>query len=383
MTMGDDRDAGGHSVHHTVEHHIISLGLQGGGAHGAYSWGVLDALLEDGRFDFDGISGTSAGAMNAVVLANGLMTGGKIGAQKALEAFWQSVAAVVPMDLSMPVGGGEGVALLPAAKMMLNWTQYFSPYQMNPLNFNPLRKLLNVQVDFGGLRKHCPVRLFIAATNAKTGKLKLFRDAEITVDAVLASACLPMLHQAIEIDGESYWDGGYSANPAVFPLFDECESRDILLVLLAPKSYGEVPRTVEEIRARTLEFAFNTSLLREMLLFAHVLDYNHDRGERTASVGSGKRWFGSCGLLRLLGRSQQEMAELPGLERQMLETRFHLIEADDLWQQFGSATKLAADWSFLKKLHDIGHENARAWLKRHGDQVGKKTSFDLVARFGS
>ncbi|MDR2688905.1 MAG: patatin-like phospholipase family protein [Azoarcus sp.] len=354
----------------------ISLGLQGGGAHGAFSWGVLDALLEDGRYDFDGISGTSAGAMNAIVMANGLMTGGKIGAIKALKAFWQGVAASVPLDLSMPVDGGEGVALLPTTKMLLSWTQYFSPYQMNPLNFNPLRKLLDVQVDFGGLRKHSPVRLFIAATNAKTGKLRLFRHPEINADTIVASACLPMIHQAVVIDGEPYWDGGYSANPAVFPLFNECESRDIMLILLAPQDYGEMPRTAEEIRARTLEFAFNTSLLREMLLFAHVLNYGNDN-ERTQ-----KKEDSGWSLLRLLGRSRQEMATLPSLERQMLETRFHLIEAEDLLRQFGSATKIAADWSFLKKLHDIGYEKTQTWLAEHGDQVGKETSFDLIARFG-
>jgi NTE family protein len=373
--MSVEGSTGGNATQHT-----LNLGLQGGGAHGAYSWGVLDALLEDERFNFEGVSGTSAGAMNAVVLANGLMTGGKPGARKALDAFWQAVAGAVPMDLSMPVGE-DGVALRPTTKAMFNWTQYFSPYQMNPLNFNPLRKLLDVQVDFKGLRKHSPVRLFIAATNATTGKLRLFRNPEITSDAVLASACLPMLQQAIEIDGESYWDGGYSANPAVFPLFNECEARDILLVLLAPQSYGDVPRTVEEIRARTLEFAFNAGVLREMLLFAHVLDHSHEREAHPSGENGSKSW--SSGLLRLLGRSQKELAELPGLERQMLETRFHLIEAEGLWHQYGSATKLVADWSFLKKLHDIGYANAQTWLAQHGDQVGKEASVDVVARFGS
>jgi NTE family protein len=354
----------------------INLGLQGGGAHGAYSWGVLDALLEDGRFDFDGISGTSAGAMNAVVLADGLMKGGKEGARQALAEFWRAVADSVPLDLSMPVAGGKGVALLPTTRLMLNWTQYFSPYQINPLNFNPLHKLLAARVDFDGLRAHSPVRLFLAATHANTGKLRLFRTPEVSIDAVLASACLPMLNQAILIDGEPYWDGGYAANPAVFPLFNECESRDILLILLAPPVYGETPRTVEEIRARTLEFAFNTSLLREMLLFTHVLDYSHDHAPPEAEK---KRWMGGRSLLRLLGRTQNGLS---GIERQMVETRFHLIEAESLLRQFGSATKIAADWSFLKKLRDIGYEKAKDWLEAHGNQVGKETSFDLVKRFG-
>ena len=353
---------------------VINLGLQGGGAHGAYSWGVLDRLLEDGRFDFEGISGTSAGAMNGVVLADGLMRGGRDGARQALAEFWRAIADSVPLELSVPVAGGEGVALLPATRFMLNWTQYLSPYQLNPLNFTPLRKLLQERVDFAGLARHSPVRLFLAATNANTGKLRLFRNGELSVDAVLASACLPMLHHAIEIDGEPYWDGGYAANPAVFPLFYECSARDILLILLAPPVYGETPRTVEEIRARTLELAFNTSLLREMLLFANVINYSRSHADEAAAG-----WMGSRSLQRLLGRARHEPS---GFERHMLKTRFHLIEAQDLLRQFGSATKVAADWPFLKKLHDIGYEEASHWLTAHGPQVGKETSFDLIGRFG-
>ena len=330
----------------------INLALQGGGAHGAYSWGVLDCLLQDGRFGFDGISGTSAGAMNALVLADGLMQGGREGARQALAEFWRDIATSVPMEFSMPVLGGEGVALLPATRMMLNWTQYLSPYQLNPLNFNPLRQLLRERVDFDGLRRHSPVRLFLAATNANTGKLRLFRNPELSVDAVLASACLPMIHHAIEIDGEPYWDGGYSANPAVFPLFYECDSPEILLVLLAPPSYGEVPTTVEEIRARAMELAFNTSVLREMLLFANVIDFS-----------------------RRLG------LEAGGFEKRILHTHFHLIEAEDLLHQFGSETKVAADWPFLEKLHDLGYAQTQAWLDVHAGEVGVKDSFDLAARF--
>ncbi|MDR1647043.1 MAG: patatin-like phospholipase family protein [Zoogloeaceae bacterium] len=359
----------------------LNLGLQGGGAHGAYSWGVLDALLEDGRFDFDGISGTSAGAMNAVVLADGLLKGGREGAREALENFWRGVSQTVPMNISRPTVDGERISLFPSAKIMLNWTQYFSPYQLNPLNFDPLRKLLLETVDFAALRARSPIRLFLAATNARTGKLRLFRTPEVTADTVLASACLPMVHQSVVIDGEPYWDGGYTANPAVFPLFNECESRDILLILLAPEEYGDAPRTQKEIRARTLEFAFNTSLLREMLLFAHMLDYSTTLATEQEKNEVG--WRHGRGLLRLLGRTPREMEALPSLERQMLETRFHLIEAKDLLQQFGSITKMAADWHFLKKLHGIGYERAGQWLAEHGEQVGKATSFDLVARFGA
>ena len=330
----------------------LNLALQGGGAHGAYSWGVLDCLLADGRYGFDGISGTSAGAMNALVLADGLMKGGPQWARLALEEFWQAIADSVPLDLSMPVQGGEGLALMPATRMMLNWTQYLSPYQLNPLNFNPLRQLLKERVDFEGLRRHSPVRLFLAATNANTGKLRLFRNAELSVEAALASACLPMIHHAVEIDGEPYWDGGYSANPAVFPLFYECDSPEILLVLLAPPTYGEVPTTVEEIRARAMELAFNTSVLREMLLFANVIDFS-------ARLG----------------------LEAGGLEKRILQTHFHLIEAEDLLHQFGSETKVAADWPFLLKLHDLGYAAAEDWLRAHSGDIGVRNSFDLARRF--
>jgi len=330
----------------------INLALQGGGAHGAYSWGVLDCLLDDSRFGFDGISGTSAGAMNALVLASGLMQGGREGAKQALAEFWRGISESVPLELSRPLLGGDGVALLPTTKLMLNWTQYLSPYQLNPLNFNPLRKLLKERVDFEGLRRHSPVRLFLAATNANTGKLRLFRNAELSVEAALASACLPMIHHAVEIDGEPYWDGGYSANPAVFPLFYECDSKEILLVLLAPSVYGEVPTSVEEIRARAMELAFNTSVLREMLLFANVIDFSERLG-----------------------------LEAGGLEKRILSTHFHLIEAADLLRQFGSETKVAADWPFLCQLHDMGYTDTLVWLNAHGDAVGVKNSFDLAARF--
>jgi NTE family protein len=354
----------------------LNLGLQGGGAHGAYSWGVLDCLLEDGRFDFDGVSGTSAGAMNAVVLADGLMKGGKEGARQALAEFWRGIADSVPLDfsVSIPSLSGEKRALLPAAKLMLNWVHYLSPYQLNPLNFNPLRKLLKARIDFVGLRLYSPVRLFLAATNANTGKLRLFRTEEVSEDAMLASACLPMLHQAIEIDGEPYWDGGYAANPPIFPLFYECQSRDILLILLAPPDYGGTPKTAEEIRARAMELAFNTSLLREMLLFANIIAYSQARSQETCEK---KGWPTS--LQRILGRA---LRAPDALERYTLETRFHLMESADLLRKFGSATKVAADWPFLKKLHDIGYQEAQQWLVEHGDKIGKETSFDLIGRFG-
>ncbi|MGH8829606.1 MAG: patatin-like phospholipase family protein, partial [Polaromonas sp.] len=197
----------------------MNLALQGGGAHGAFTWGVLDGLLEDGRMDFEGVSGTSAGAMNAAVLANGLMSGGRDGARAALEKFWTGVADSLPFEVAVPSMDGQNVSLLPALKLMLHWAHYFSPQQLNPLDLNPLRDILCAQVDFERLRTHSPVKLFIAATHANSGKVRLFRSPEISADSLLASACLPTMARPVEIDGEPYWDGGYSANPAVYPLF--------------------------------------------------------------------------------------------------------------------------------------------------------------------
>lgn len=208
----------------------LNLALQGGGAHGAFTWGVLDALLEDGRFKFDGISGTSAGAMNALCVGHGLMTGGNDGARLALNDFWTTIGQQSPF--SPPPEASAGMA--PALKLMLQWTDYLSPEQLNPLDLNPLRDLLTEKFDFARLRRDCPVKLFIAATHANSGKLRVFRNAELSVDTLLASACLPTIHRTVMIDGEPYWDGGYSANPAVFPLLYQCEAQDILLVLLTP-----------------------------------------------------------------------------------------------------------------------------------------------------
>ncbi|TXT29623.1 MAG: NTE family protein [Rhodocyclaceae bacterium] len=221
--------------------HAINLALQGGGAHGAFTWGVLDALLEDSAFTFDGVSGTSAGAMNALCLAHGLMTGGRDGAREALARFWTGVAASSPFAKSGDAGGEVN----PALKLMLQWTNHLSPEQLNPFDLNPLRDILGEQFDFARLRHDAPVKLFIAATHANSGKLRLFRNHELSVDTLLASACLPTIHRTIVIDGEPYWDGGYSANPAVFPLAYQCTSPDILLILL---TVGRLERRIEQLR---------------------------------------------------------------------------------------------------------------------------------------
>jgi NTE family protein len=331
----------------------VNLALQGGGAHGAFTWGVLDVLLEDGRLRFDGVSGTSAGAMNAVLLAQGLMAGGPEGARTALRGFWSAVATSLPFEVALPTADGKDMRLAPAMQLMLQWTHYFSPEQLNPFDLNPLRKILSDQVDFEGLRAHSPVKLFVAATNVNTGKLRLFRAPELTPDAVLASACLPTMHRSVVIDGEPYWDGGYAANPAVFPLFHECHARDILLVMLAPLKHSATPQSAADIKNRMMELAFNATFLREMRMFAHL----RERAARSAWWRRGE------------------------LDRRLAGTHFHVIEAGEVMGALSAESKAAANMRFFEMLFALGREHGRAWLSAHHADVGRRSSADLGALF--
>lgn len=328
----------------------LNLALQGGGAHGAFTWGVLDALLEDGRLDFEGISGTSAGAMNAVVLAHGLLQGGRDGARQALADFWQAVAGSAP--LISAAADAENGSLPANVRMMLYWMQQLSPQQFNPLDINPLRDIVSAQIDFERLRAACPLKLFIAATHANSGRLRLFRTQELNAASVLASACLPHLHHAVEIDGEPYWDGAYAANPAVFPLFYECACADILLVLLSPSAQDAWPHTTQEIRRRSQELAFTSTFLREM----------HSLARARAYTG---------GTLLPLGR----------LERRLQQARFHLIAADELIGRLAAESKLTTCLPFLEMLRDQGRIHAQAWLTEHHGAVGRRSSVDIGRLF--
>jgi NTE family protein len=236
---------------------------------------------------------------------------------------------------------------------MLHWTRYLSPYQLNPLDLNPLRDLLREQVDFGRLRASDEIRLFIAATHANTGRLRLFRTRELGVEPVLASACLPTLHRAIEIDGQPYWDGGYSANPALFPLIVDGGAQDLLIVMLSPLVHATAPRSAQEIHDRTLEFAFNATFLREA---------------------------------RLLGEAQavarRSWLPVGALERRLARMRFHLVDAQDPLAALAPETRLIAHLPFLEHLRDRGRERAGAWLREHGAALGHRSSVDLARTFG-
>ena len=324
----------------------MSLALQGGGAHGAFTWGVLDALLEDPRVQFEGLSGSSAGAMNAVVLANGWMNGGRDGARKGLDEFWTAVGKQMPVGMIR--GEGDAISLSPASRLLASWAGYFSPSQLNPFDLNPLRDLIAGQVDFERLRAQCPFKLFVGATQANTGKLRVFRERELTLDMLLASACLPKIHHTVQIDGEPYWDGGYCANPAVFPLFYDCDSRDVLLVLLRPLQREGTPRTVDEIEARIVELAFSAHFMREMRMFSQASDY----------AGSG---------FLALGR----------LERRLRKTRFHMVDSSQLASLDRSDTKLLAHPPFLERLRGQGHARGAAWLAEHFEGVGHRSTVDV------
>ena len=333
----------------------INLALQGGGAHGAFTWGVLDALLEDGRTDFDGVSGASAGAMNAAVLAQGLMSGGRDGAREALRQFWTAVAAAVPDSLTLISEDGRTVGPAPMLRLLMEWSSHLlSPSQMNPFDLNPLRDILNRQIDFARLRQHSPVQLFISATAASSGRLRLFRNAEISSEVLLASACLPTVFRPIVIDGQAYWDGGYAANPAVFPLFFECRSRDILLVLLNPLNHAVMPSTAAGIHARVTEIGFTTAFLREMRMFAQLRRHVP------------RRFLG---------------LQIGGLERRVRHTRFHMIEGGEMLAGFGAQTKMAANLKFFERLQAAGREHGQAWLERHFADLGRRSTVDLEKTF--
>ena len=336
----------------------INLALQGGGAHGAFAWGVLDYLLEDGRLDFDGISGTSAGSMNAVVLVEGLRRGGREGARLALENFWQAVSDAgqryslvrsMPWDrLKGQHWNNDDSINFQAFKAITN---AFSPYQLNPTNFNPLRDILNEQVDFEALNRHEKHKLFLSATNVQTGSVRVFHNQEITVDVVMASACLPFLYQAVEIDGHTYWDGGYMGNPALFPLFYQTDARDVLIVHINPIVRQGTPTTPHDIEDRVNEISFNSALIKEFRAIAFVQKLIND------------------------GWLKDEYRD------QLKYVLIHSLRADETLADLSAASKLCTDWSFLQTLRDRGRTAAALWMERHFDDVGKRQTVDLRAQF--
>ena len=328
-----------------------NIALQGGGSHGAYSWGVLDALLEDGRLDIGAISGASAGAMNAVVFAEGFATRGRDGARQKLHDFWLSVSeegvlSPVQRQWFDAYFGGFSFSASPAFQWFDALTNYASPYDFNPFNLNPLRDHLVKMVDFELLRRTNDLKLFIAATNVHTGKGAIFRRDILTADHVMASACLPRLFQAVEIDGAPYWDGGYAGNPPLWPLFYETDCVDAIIVQINPIERDSTPRTPREIADRVNEITFNSALLAELRAVHFVA--------------------------RLLDRGALDPAKYK-------RVNVHRIGGDGKLEEFGAATKVDTSWTFLTTLRDLGREAARGWLAHNFDAVGERGTLDLGA----
>ena len=339
----------------------IDLALQGGGSHGAFTWGVLDRLLEEEWLEIAGVSGTSAGAMNAVALAAGLMEGGRVGAQAALRRFWERVSESSPFASldEGPLGALFGPNNPWLQPWIAPWQQVakalgsqFSPYQLNPLNLNPLREILEDTVDFDRVRACHRTHLFIAATHVATGELRVFNQDELTADMVLASACLPLMFQAVEIGGEAYWDGGYAGNPTLLPLISETDADDLLLVQINPSRREQIPTQASDILDRANEVTFNASLLKELRTIALVKELLQDAG-------------------------RPDSAYRRPLFQRIDDLRLHRLDAEDQLSQFGASSKLQTGRSFLLQLHDIGRRAAHDWLLAHGKDIGRRSSCAL------
>jgi len=327
----------------------INLALQGGGAHGAFTWGVLDQLLDDGRIGIEGISGASAGAVNAVMLADGLTRGGPDEARQRLADFWRAVSVDGHLgslqrgvvERLFPFVPGDGLWFTAMSRML-------SPYDLNPLNINPLKELIERFVDFEAIRRDRGLELFISATNVQTGELRVFTRAEITAEVVMASAALPLLFRAVEIDGVPYWDGGYSGNPALIPFLRATATEDVLIVQINPRERREVPTRASEIMSRANEISFNAALLSEL------------RGVEFVN--------------RLIDEGRLRRGTRPGEFRRL---RLHRIVMEDIDEGFGARGTLKTDYEHFETLRKLGQRAARRFLDAHFDDIGRRGTIDL------
>ncbi|WP_448950402.1 patatin-like phospholipase family protein [Labrys neptuniae] len=327
----------------------VNLALQGGGAHGAFTWGVLDALLEDGRLAVKAITGASAGAMNAVVFAEGFLEGGAEGARRQLETFWREISRKGRMSpLRRPLlerfMTGWSLDDSPGMALFENWSRLFSPYDTNPLNLNPLRDFIAELISFDKLKASDEIRLFISATNVRSGDIRIFENAELSADVVMASACLPQIFQAVEIGGQAYWDGGYLGNPALFPLLDGRTPDDTILVQINPVRVREVPQAAGDIANRLNEITFNASLHGELRAIALM----QRRAKGTDSFH---------------------------------DIRLHRI-ALGAKEGLDASSKLNTEWDFLIFLRDQGRQAAKNFLTGHFDAIGARATLDLAALLG-
>lgn len=329
----------------------INLALQGGGAHGAFTWGVLDRLLQDDRIEIEAISGTSAGAMNAVVAADGLMKNGTDGARDALRRFWKAVSvAALPSPYKRTLYdmliGNWNLDHSPGYLIADFIGRFASPYELNPLNVNPLKDFLTSHINFERVRCCNRMKLFIAATCVQTGKVRIFKRPELTPDMVMASACLPSIYQAVSIDGHDYWDGGYSGNPPLYPFAYNCTATDVVIVQINPMGRQETPNTAREILNRVNEITFNANLLHEL----RAIDF----------------------VARMLDEGTLD-------SKRYKKIYLHAIEAEKGFKNLNASSKLNAEWDFLIHLHDIGQQVADDWLRDNYAAIGERSSLDLDA----
>lgn len=317
---------------------LVCLALQGGGSHGAYTWGVLDRLLEDDRIAIEAVSGASAGAVNAAVLAYGHLIGGREGARAALDCFWSAVS-------ENTLAGAAGSHFPePATKAWLSLTRFFSPYQLNPLNLNPLRDIMAKQIDFERLRAAGNIELFISATRVRDGALKIFTRRDLTLEVLLASACVPSVHHSVEIDGEAYWDGGLSANPPVSALVYSCKARDILVVVLTPPGTPDAPSSADAILERFTQISFSSTLTTELHSIA------------LAKAAAGRTLF-----------------SLGGVDRRLSALNLHVIDSASYMATLDPATRFKTDSAFMAELRAQGRLRAEEWLRAGSARVSPST----------
>jgi NTE family protein len=335
------------------QRHKIALALQGGGSHGAFTWGVLDRLLEDPTLEIVGLTGTSAGAMNAVVMADGLLRGGPEGARQRLREFWDAIGNMPGFGTPLWFLSGEAQSKvrLEQTPAFLAWdvaSRNLSPYQLNPMNFNPLREPLTKLVDFERLRAEGSLKVIVCATNALTARRRIFDNRDISVDAVLASACLPYIFPSVMIDGEPYWDGGYTGNPAMLAILPPLPKSDVIIVRIDPIIRNDEPRTAGEIIERLKEVSFNATFWLEVSYLGLILK------------------------LKERGFLDDQVAQ------RMDRLRFHCIEAGQHFEKIPASTKLNNSPAFLKFLFDLGRKTAHEWLDGYREAIGQRSTLDLT-----
>ncbi len=328
----------------------IHMALQGGGAHGAFTWGILDKILEDGRLEIDGLCSTSAGSLNAAVFAYGMLKNGNEGARKLLHDFWKSVSEIAHHSAEAPTPYDNMIRYYNLS-LFDSLSHIVSPYQFNPFNYNTLRDVLAKHVNFDELKKAESTNLFISTTVVRTGKVRIFNTSELSLDVIMASACLPYLFQAVKIEDEYYWDGGYMGNPAIFPLFYHGNTNDVVVVHINPMTRSKLPTNANEIMNRINEVTFNSSLLHEFRAIAFVnklLEENWLKDEH---------------------------------KHKLRNIFVHSIRADEALHDFDVSSKFDTHWHFLTSLRDLGRIEATKWLEDHFDKIGNQSTVDLHKEF--